>query len=100
MRIIYKRCCGLDVHKKVIVACLLLLEPDGELRQEIRKFGTMTKDLLELLDWLQQAGCTHQSHPRAWRDRYRPEEGHSGTDPVGYPRKISTGKVSRSSPSA
>ena len=59
MRIVYKRCCGLDVHKKVIVACLLLLEADGELRSEIRKFGTMTQDLLELLDWLQQAGCTH-----------------------------------------
>ena len=56
MRIIYQRCCGLDVHKKVIMACLLLLEPDGELRQEVRKFGTMTKDLLALLDWLQQAG--------------------------------------------
>lgn len=79
MRIIYKRCCGLDVHKKVIVACLLLLEPDGELRQEIRKFGTMTQDLLELLDWLQQAGCTHvamESTGVYWKPIYNILEGH------------------------
>src|SRR6266705_7182023 len=59
MRIVYKRCCGLDVHKKVIVACLLVLDHHSELSREIRKFGTMTKDLLDLLDWLRQAGCTH-----------------------------------------
>jgi len=59
MRIVYKRCCELDGHKKVIVAGLLVLESDGELRTEIKKFGTMTADLLALLDWLQQAGCTH-----------------------------------------
>jgi transposase len=79
MRIIYQRCCGMDVHKKVIVACLLLLEPDGELRQEIRKFGTMTKDLLELLDWLQQAGCTHvamESTGVYWKPIYNILEGH------------------------
>lgn len=79
MRIVYKRCCGLDVHKKVIVACLLLLEPDGELRKEIRKFGTMTEDLLALLDWLQQAGCTHvamESTGVYWKPIYNILEGH------------------------
>lgn len=78
MRIIYKRCCGLDVHKKVIVACLLLLESDGELRKEIRKFGTMTKDLLALLDWLQQSGCTHvamESTGVYWKPIYNVLEG-------------------------
>jgi transposase len=78
MRIVYKRCCGLDVHKKVIVACLLLLEPDGELRKEIRKFGTMTEDLLALLDWLQQAGCTHvamESTGVYWKPIYNILEG-------------------------
>jgi transposase len=78
MRIIYKRCCGLDVHKKVIVACLLLLEPDGELRKEVRKFGTMTKDLLALLDWLQQSGCTHvamESTGVYWKPIYNILEG-------------------------
>jgi transposase len=79
MRIVYKRCCGLDVHKKVIVACLLLLEPDGELRREMRKFGTMTADLLALLDWLQQAGCTHvamESTGVYWKPIYNILEGH------------------------
>jgi transposase len=79
MRIVYKRCCGLDVHKKVIAACLLLLEPDGELRREIRKFGTMTQDLLALLDWLQQAGCTHvaiESTGVYWKPVYNILEGH------------------------
>lgn len=78
MRIIYKRCCGLDVHKKVIVACLLILESDGELRTEIKKFGTMTKDLLALLDWLQQAGCTHvamESTGVYWKPVYNILEG-------------------------
>lgn len=78
MRIIYQRCCGLDVHKKVIMACLLLLDPDGELRKEVRKFGTMTKDLLALLDWLQQAGCTHvamESTGVYWKPIYNILEG-------------------------
>src|SRR5258705_5194222 len=79
MRIVYKRSCGLDVHKKVIVACLLLLEADGELRREIRKFGTMTEDLLALLDWLQQAGCTHvamESTGVYWKPIYNILEGY------------------------
>jgi transposase len=79
MRIVYKRCCGLDVHKKVIVACLLLLEDDGEVRKEIKKFGTMTEDLLALLDWLQRAGCTHvamESTGVYWKPIYNILEGH------------------------
>src|SRR5215813_252802 len=78
MRVVYKRCCGLDVHKKVIVACLLLLESNGELRKEIRKFGTMTKDLLALLDWLQQSDCTHvamESTGVYWKPIYNILEG-------------------------
>jgi len=79
MRIVYKRCCGLDVHKKVILACLLVLDRDGELRKEIRKFGTMTTDLLDLLDWLKQAGCTHvamESTGVYWKPIYNILEGH------------------------
>lgn len=79
MRIIYKRCCGLDVHKKVIVACLLVLDPNGELQREVKKFGTMTEDLLALLDWLQQAGCTHvamESTGVYWKPIYNILEGH------------------------
>lgn len=59
MEVTYRRCCGLDVHKKVVVACLLLSEGDGPLRKEVRSFNTMTQNLLELADWLTAANCTH-----------------------------------------
>jgi len=54
LRVLFDCCCGLDVHVKTIVACLLI----GD-RKIIRTFSTMTDDLLELADWLKQAGCTH-----------------------------------------
>jgi transposase len=52
MRAIYERVAGLDVHKKVIVACIRVLLPNGESQMEKRNFGTMTADLLALSDWL------------------------------------------------
>ena len=57
MQVIYERCCGLDVHKRTITACWLNWL-DSEWQKEIRQFGTMTKDLLALLDWLVSEGCT------------------------------------------
>jgi transposase len=59
METIHERCCGLDVHKKTVVACLLLSDPQGTVVQEVRTFGTMTADLLALADWLTAADCTH-----------------------------------------
>jgi hypothetical protein len=59
MHVVYERCCGIDVHKKFIVACLCLLTPQGAIQKEVRTFTTMTADLLQMLDWLKQAGCTH-----------------------------------------
>jgi transposase len=58
MEVLYRRCCGIDVHKKFLVACLLILSENGQLHQEIRRFSTMTSDLLDCIDWLTQAGCT------------------------------------------
>jgi hypothetical protein len=52
MEVIYERCCGLDVHKRTVVACLLTPGPEGGRRQETRTFGTMVDDLLALADWL------------------------------------------------
>lgn len=52
MKRIYDKCCGIDVHKKLIVACLVL----GK-KQEVREFGTTTRELLALADWLLLAGC-------------------------------------------
>ena len=59
MDVIYERCCGLDVHKRTIAACLIVPGMGGAPQKEIRTFGTMTEDLLELMDWLVTAGCTH-----------------------------------------
>jgi transposase len=59
MEVIYPRCCGLDVHKKTVVACLLTPGADGKPTKVIRTFGTMTADLVALADWLAAAGCTH-----------------------------------------
>ena len=49
MESIIERCCGLDVHKKSVVACAIT--PEG---QEVRTFSTMTGDLLALSDWLNE----------------------------------------------
>jgi transposase len=49
----------LDVHKKTVVACLRIPDPQGGLHQETRSFSTMTGDRLALSDWLQAAGCPH-----------------------------------------
>ena len=59
MDVVYERCCGLDIHKKIVVACLITPGPDRRPLKEIRSFGTMTADLLELSDWLLRTGCTH-----------------------------------------
>ncbi len=59
MDAIYRHCCGLDVHKRTVVACLITPGPDGQPTKAIRTFGTMTADLLALSDWLLGAGCTH-----------------------------------------
>ena len=50
MRIIDERCCGLDVHNKSIMACWLTPDERGGTRQQVRRFGAITRDLLELAD--------------------------------------------------
>jgi len=54
-----ERCCGLDVHRDTVAACLIVPGPDGKRTQTSRTFGTMTADLLQLRDWLAESGCTH-----------------------------------------
>jgi transposase len=56
MQVVHARCCGLDVHKKTVVACVLLTADDGAVRKQVRTFGTMTEDLLALGDWLGELG--------------------------------------------
>ena len=55
MEIIIERGCGLDVHKKTVVACI-----NGKgIKQEIRTYNTMTNDLLKLKEWLIENSITH-----------------------------------------
>src|SRR6184192_3197964 len=78
MDVVYERCCGLDVHKKTVVACLLTPGVGGRPKREIRTFGTYTRDLLALADWLGEAGCTHvamESTGSYWKPIYNLLEG-------------------------
>ena len=59
MDVTYERCCGLDIHKRTIAACLIVPDREGKPRKEIRTFGTMTDDLLQLADWLASEQVTH-----------------------------------------
>ena len=59
MRVMYSVCCGLDVHKASVTACLLKYGASGEPAKETRKFQTTTSALLELADWLVTQGCRH-----------------------------------------
>lgn len=59
MEPIYTSCCGLDVHKRSVTACVRRLGRDGRLHQETRTFGTMTREILEMADWMATEGVTH-----------------------------------------
>lgn len=58
MQTMIARCCGLDVHKASITACVRVLV-DGVLSEFIETFATTTSDLLALRDWLAAHGVTH-----------------------------------------
>jgi transposase len=78
MEVIYERCAGLDVHKKTVVACRVESKGSGRKEQETRTFGTATAQLLELVDWLTERGCTHvamESTGEYWKPVYNLLEG-------------------------
>jgi len=58
MNLIYACVAGLDVHQKTVVACVRRIEPQGGIKEEVRTFGTMTRDLLQLSEWLAKEGVT------------------------------------------
>lgn len=73
MEAIYRICCGVDVHKKMIVACLRR----GR-KHETRQFGTTTEDLLKLTDWLVREKCeavAMESTASYWKPLYNILEG-------------------------
>src|SRR5258708_34729262 len=78
MQVVYERCCGLDIHKKLVVACLIVLTAHGQRHKEIRTFRTTTQELLLLKDWLEAHGCTHiamESTGVYWRPIFNLLEG-------------------------
>jgi transposase len=79
MEILYQCCCGMDVHKKFVVACLLRIDEQGEETRHVQRFETYTEDLLRLSDWLTRSGCTHvamESTGVYWKPIYNLLEGH------------------------
>ena len=59
MERVYERCCGLDVHKRQVTACVHVPDRQGERAELCAEFETMTADLLGLRDWLKGLGVTH-----------------------------------------
>jgi transposase len=59
MEIVYSHCAGLDVHKKTVVAAIIVPDETGGLHKAVRTFGTMTRELLDLSDWLTGYEVTH-----------------------------------------
>jgi transposase len=53
MQVVYERCCGLDVHKKTVVACVLTPAD-----KQVQSFGTTTAEIRRLQQWLLEQGCT------------------------------------------
>ena len=78
MEVVYPRCCGLDIHSKDLYACRIIPGPDGAPVKEIRRFGTMTCDLLSLAEWLSEGQVSHvamESTGVFWKPVYNLLEG-------------------------
>ena len=58
MQVLHPRCCGIDVHKERLAACVRV-QAGQRAKVEVRLFGTTTSALLSLSEWLAEEGCTH-----------------------------------------
>ena len=82
MEVLHRCCCGLDVHKDPVVACLLRVRAEEPRGKEVRTFGRTTEDLLALADWLRAAGCAQvamESTGVYWKPVYNLLEGQFDT---------------------
>jgi transposase len=78
MQTLVERGCGLDVHQATVVACLLIALQNGKAQKQIRTFGTTTRELVCLREWLLSEGCTHlamESTGVYWKPVYAILEG-------------------------
>jgi transposase len=56
MQTLVERGCGLDVHQATVVACLLIVLKNGQVQKQVRTFGTTTRELMGLREWLLSGG--------------------------------------------
>jgi transposase len=78
MQTLVERGCGLDVHQATVVACLLIVLKNGQVQKQVRTFGTTTRELMGLREWLLSQGCTHvamESTGVYWKPIYAILEG-------------------------
>ena len=78
MEAVIRCCAGFDVHSKTVAVCVRRVDDQGEIHAEVRTFGTMTRDLLALCDWLIAEGVTHiamESTGVFWKPVYNILEG-------------------------
>jgi transposase len=79
MDVIVKRCAGLDVHKKFIVACVRVMDDAGKVRKSVKTFESMTADLRRMRDWMAAQEVTTvamESTGVLWKPVYNVLEGH------------------------
>jgi hypothetical protein len=79
MEVLYRSCCGIDVHTQFLVACLLVVDEKGRQHKELRRFSTMTGELQQCVDWLEAARCqavAMESTGVYWRPPFNLLEGH------------------------
>ena len=78
MQTLIERGCGLDVHQATVVACMLIVLKNAPVQKQVRTFGTTTRELLALREWLLSQGCTHvamESTGVYWKPVYAILEG-------------------------
>ena len=79
LEIVNPICCGVDVHKSSLSACLLYIDDEGEERHEVKEYSTFTDDLFRFRDWLIARNCpiaVMESTGIYWRPVYNVLEGH------------------------
>jgi transposase len=79
MKVQYICCAGLDVHKRLVVACVLKGAFGEEVISKVKSFGTTTPELMEMIEWLKSCGATHvamEATGNYWMPIYNLLEGH------------------------
>lgn len=73
MRKMYEKVAGLDVHKKTVVGCRMRVVEGKKVEREVKTFGTKTRELLKLYDWLEEWDCEQvamESTANYWKPVY------------------------------